>query len=98
MKANIGHANTAAGALGFLKMVLQLRHAMITPIAHLARESDVNPDLRQSAGKNTVNVRFPTDAVPWNSTENLFLRGAVSSFGIGGANVHVILERKQSRP
>jgi malonyl CoA-acyl carrier protein transacylase len=85
-KANIGHANTAAGALGFMKMVMQLHKKQIVPICHF---SEKNP-LIENLGNSRALV-FPIKSEPWN-VECSRRVGAVSSFGIGGTNVHLIME------
>ena len=89
MKANIGHANTAAGALGFLKMALQLKHKMISPIAHFTLLNKV----ANEGGAHDV-FDFPVKANAWDGEHR---SGAVSSFGIGGTNVHVVVEAALER-
>lgn len=85
IKANIGHANIAAGVAGFIKTVLALHQRQIPPQIHFARE---NPELRLSDSP----FRIVTEAEPWECAETSRRRAAVSSFGIGGTNAHVILE------
>jgi acyl transferase domain-containing protein/acyl-CoA synthetase (AMP-forming)/AMP-acid ligase II len=88
-KANIGHANTAAGAIGLMKMCMQLHKKQITPICHF---SEKNPLIEHMSGSRML--VFPTKAKPWALPTGGSLKrvGAVSSFGIGGTNVHLILE------
>ncbi|AJT61929.2 hypothetical protein T261_0238 [Streptomyces lydicus] len=90
VKTNIGHAESAAGLAGVLKVLLAMRHRELPPTLHCDR---LNPHLPPADGGFEV-VRGPrrwepcTDATgrPWP------LRAGVSSFGFGGANAHVVLE------
>jgi acyl transferase domain-containing protein/acyl carrier protein len=84
VKTNVGHLEAAAGAAGVVKMVLCLLHGRIPPNLHL---HEVNPHLPLASSR----FRFPREAVPWSVSEGP-RRGAVSSFGLGGTNAHVILE------
>jgi acyl transferase domain-containing protein/acyl carrier protein len=84
VKTNIGHLEGAAGAAGVIKMVLCLRHGRIPPNLHLR---EVNPHL----ALESTRFRLPREAVPWDVADGP-RRGAVSSFGLGGTNGHIILE------
>ncbi|MFI2729778.1 beta-ketoacyl synthase N-terminal-like domain-containing protein, partial [Streptomyces sp. NPDC018647] len=82
VKSNIGHLESAAGLSGVLKAVLQMRHGHLVPTLHADR---TNPhlDFEETPFKlNTQRERWPAD---------LPLVSAVSSFGAGGANAHVVL-------
>ncbi|MEV0232686.1 beta-ketoacyl synthase N-terminal-like domain-containing protein [Nonomuraea sp. NPDC050786] len=84
VKANVGHLAGAAGITGFIKAVLALRHREIPGHPGFTRP---NPqiDLEGSPFRiGTVATAWPPGPTP--------RRAAVSSFGIGGTNVHVVLE------
>jgi len=83
-KSNIGHALPAAGAAGLAKLVLALQHATRPPSLHLTR---VNPLLPALGDR----FRAVTRAEPWPAASGP-RRGAVSSFGFGGTNAHVVVE------
>ncbi|MCF3172270.1 SDR family NAD(P)-dependent oxidoreductase [Streptomyces sioyaensis] len=89
VKTNIGHAESAAGLAGVLKVLLAMRHRELPPTLHCDR---LNPHLPLDGGFEVVRElrRWEprTDATgrPWP------LRAGVSSFGFGGANAHVVLE------
>ena len=84
VKTNIGHLEGAAGIAGVIKMVLCLHNKAIPPNIHFR---ELNPHI------NLDRTRFqlPLEAQPWTVPQGLRY-GAVSSFGIGGTNGHVILE------
>ncbi len=85
IKANIGHANIAAGVAGFIKCVLALRHQVIPPQIHF----DVpNPALRLEE----TPFRIATTRETFPLRGDAPARAAVSSFGIGGTNAHAILQ------
>lgn len=90
VKANIGHSEAAAGVAAFIKMVLALEHAAIPPQIHLTR---LNPRISLDQSRLTI----PHELTAW-SPADLPRRGAVSSFGFGGANAHLIAESAKKLP
>ena len=83
-KTNIGHLEAAAGVAGLIKTVLALQHAEIPPHLHLKKKSPHIP-------WGEIPVIVPTERTPWPARGKARLAG-VSSFGISGTNVHVILQ------
>ena len=83
VKSNVGHLDTAAGVLGFIKTVLSLKYRQLLPSLHYNKS---NPNIDFDNSPFYVNTNLKT----WNSKYPL--RAGVSSFGIGGTNAHVILE------
>ncbi|MFG2874161.1 aminotransferase class I/II-fold pyridoxal phosphate-dependent enzyme [Streptomyces sp. NPDC048337] len=88
-KALIGHSLSAAGIAGLIKTALVVHHRTIVP----QPETKPNPDLPISA----AGLRFAHTARPWESPGTP-RRAAVSSFGFGGTNVHVVLEEAPEVP
>jgi acyl transferase domain-containing protein/acyl carrier protein len=85
VKSNIGHTVPAAGVAGLLKLVLALEHEQIPPTINVAR---VNPRLGIEQTPFVVNDR----TVPWPRTATRPRRAGLSSLGVGGTNVHLVLE------
>ncbi|MFE2325385.1 type I polyketide synthase [Streptomyces sp. NPDC059385] len=88
-KALIGHSLAAAGVAGLIKTALVVHHRTIVPQPH----TEPHPDLAVSA----AGLRIADTARPWPD-QRAPRRAAVSSFGFGGTNVHVVLEEAPSAP
>jgi len=84
-KTNLGHLEAAAGIAGFIKATLALQRGRIPPNLHF---SQWNPGIDPSPTRFFV----PTEDMPW-PRDNGPRRAAVSSFGFGGTNAHVVLEQ-----
>jgi len=84
VKANLGHLNTAAGMAGLIKTILMMQHRLIPPNLNFTRP---NARLAAPGGRFYVN----TTLTPWRAGAGP-VRAGISSFGIGGTNVHLILE------
>src|SRR5271156_139373 len=85
VKTNIGHLEAAAGIAGFIKAALSVQRGQIPPNLHF---SQWNPAIDPSPTRLFV----PTELSPWPAEEGP-RRAAVSSFGLGGTNAHVVLEQ-----
>ncbi|GGQ92184.1 type I polyketide synthase [Kitasatospora griseola] len=90
VKANIGHLSAAAGVAGLVKAVSALRARRIPPLAGL---KEPRPELGEPGTPFTVD----TVARAWPSADGTPRRAAVSSFGLGGTNAHIVL-REAERP
>ena len=84
-KSNTGHLLTGAGAVGLLKTVLAMENEVLPPTANFERSGD-KIDLDGSP------FRVLSSAEPWQSPADHPRRAAVSGFGFGGTNAHVLLE------
>jgi acyl transferase domain-containing protein/acyl carrier protein len=90
IKTNIGHLNSAAGAAGLIKVSSALSHKQIPPSLHFQAP---NPEIDFENSPFFVN----TTLRPW-PRETHPRRAAVSSFGLGGTNAHVVLEEAPTLP
>ncbi|MGY1982634.1 beta-ketoacyl synthase N-terminal-like domain-containing protein [Nocardia gipuzkoensis] len=84
IKTNIGHTEAAAGMAGLVKVALALSHRRIPRSLHFDRA----PEYFDPA---SAGVRIADTAVPWPQHDGP-ARAAVSAFGFGGSNAHVIVE------
>ncbi|WP_407686788.1 type I polyketide synthase [Mycobacterium sp. HUMS_1102779] len=85
VKTNMGHLEAAAGIAGFIKTALAVQHGKIPPNLHF---SQWNPAIDAAATRMFI----PGELTPWPRSEGP-RRAAVSSFGLGGTNAHVVLEQ-----
>jgi amino acid adenylation domain-containing protein len=84
VKANFGHLDAAAGVTGLIKTALVLKAAELPPLVNFAK-----PNARIDVASSPF--KFVTEATPWGQGETPRRAGA-SSFGMGGTNVHLVLE------
>lgn len=85
VKANIGHTSSCSGLSGLLKIVLSFKNNAIPPLANF---EELNPHIKLNPSQFMVNK----EVIPWPSNGIRPRRAALSSFGFGGTNVHVLLE------
>lgn len=83
VKANLGHLGACAGMAGMHKLLLMLEHGQIPPQINF---SSPNPEMNLEEGGFEV----CTERRDWPSS--LPRLAAISSFGLGGTNCHLILE------
>ena len=83
IKSNMGHLTAAAGAAGLIKTCLALHYRQLLPSLGYDK---ANPNIDFANSPFFVN----TTLADWKS-ENIRHAG-VSSFGVGGTNVHIVLE------
>ena len=84
LKSNIGHLDAGAGAAGIIKAALSLYCEQIPPSINFETP---NPQIDLAASPFFVN----TELRPWKRSDQP-RRAAISAFGLGGTNAHVILE------
>ncbi|MBW4717833.1 type I polyketide synthase [Saccharothrix obliqua] len=83
VKANIGHTDAAAGVAGLIKVALALHHGVKPPLVHFRTP---NPEIDFAAFDPAAHGAWPG-----------LRRAAVSAFGIGGTNAHLVLEQAPAR-
>ncbi|MES2703280.1 MAG: amino acid adenylation domain-containing protein [Bacteroidota bacterium] len=89
IKSNMGHLTAAAGIAGFIKTVLALHHRQIPASLNY---SNTNPHIDFGQSPFYVNTALTS----WESEHSRI--AGISSFGVGGTNVHVIVEEYENIP
>ncbi|TDP89071.1 beta-ketoacyl synthase N-terminal-like domain-containing protein [Labedaea rhizosphaerae] len=84
VKTNIGHLDAAAGVAGLVKAALAVRHGVIPPNLHFTAP---HPQVALGDGPFFV----PSKLADWPDGGRRV--AGVSSFGMGGTNVHVLVEQ-----
>jgi len=90
VKSNLGHLESASGMAGFVKAVLTLKNQKLPPSIKL---KEPNPMIDFEG----LNLDVVTELrEPEKLSEDMVV--GVNSFGFGGANAHVLLQRYASKP
>ena len=84
-KTNVGHLDAAAGVTGLIKTALSVRFAELPPTVHFEAP---NPRIDFATSPFYVNKTLQA----W-SPAGQPRRAGVSAFGVGGTNVHLVLEQ-----
>ncbi|MGW3119882.1 SDR family NAD(P)-dependent oxidoreductase [Streptomyces sp. NPDC001107] len=89
VKSQIGHTKAAAGAASLIKLSLALHQKVLPPTINVETPSEaVDP--------TSTPFYVNTEARPWVlDPERGKRRAAVSSFGFGGTNFHMVLEEHE---
>jgi acyl transferase domain-containing protein len=86
VKANIGHTLEAAGIAGVIKTVLCMQHRTFPPAINVRT---LNPKIDWRSAPYYI----PLEPEPWETpAPNQPRRAAVNAFGVGGLNMHVVLD------
>ena len=90
VKAMIGHLLTAAAAAGMIKTLLALHHKILPPSLNFKKAPRHSPLFNSP-------FRVQTQPETWHRrAEDRPRRAAVSAFGFGGINAHLLLEEWDS--
>ncbi|MCQ4298179.1 type I polyketide synthase [Pseudomonas stutzeri] len=92
IKANLGHLESAAGMAALTKVLLQFKHQQLAPSIHA---QPPNPNIDFSKTPFVVQQRLAAWPTPVDGLPRL---AAISSFGAGGANAHLLVEDAAARP
>ena len=84
LKPNIGHLHVASGVAGLIKAALAVHHGVLPPTLNF---TSANPETDLERTPFYVN----TERSAWVSDGPR--RAGVSAFGLGGTNVHIVLEQ-----
>jgi acyl transferase domain-containing protein/NADP-dependent 3-hydroxy acid dehydrogenase YdfG len=86
VKSMIGHTKATAGVAGLIKAALALHHKVLPPTLGVTTP---NPKADFASSPFYVN----SETRPWiHDSEDHPRRAAVSAFGFGGTNFHIVLE------
>ncbi len=86
VKSNFGHAESAAGVAGLIKVALMQRHGRIPANLHFETP---NPAI----AFDKLRLRVPTASEDWPANADGQRFAGVNSFGFGGTNAHVVVAR-----
>ncbi|MCG8563525.1 MAG: beta-ketoacyl synthase, partial [Desulfobacterales bacterium] len=91
VKSNIGHLLTGAGAAGFIKTVAAMGRKTLPPSLNFDAPGE---DSLLNQGR----IQVQKTAQAWEAdTDQWGRRAAVSAFGFGGINAHLLVEEYQPR-
>lgn len=87
VKSMTGHLLTAAGMAGLMKTILSMRHGFMPPSLNFSEPPPNTPAL------TTGPFHVPTQTREWpRRNAQTTRKAAVSAFGFGGTNAHLLLE------
>ncbi|MBI9100432.1 MAG: type I polyketide synthase, partial [Spirochaetaceae bacterium] len=84
VKPNLGHLDTASGVAGLIKVILALKNKKLPPTINY---SEPNPEMNIHNSPFYINDTIKD----WSPINGRRIAG-VSAFGVGGTNVHAIIE------
>jgi malonyl CoA-acyl carrier protein transacylase/acyl carrier protein len=85
VKSQIGHLLGGSGTAGLIKAVKAIEHRILPP----------NGEFEKLASRHNIDgtpFYIITEATPWEKADGYPRRAAVSSFGFGGINYHMVIE------
>ncbi len=85
VKPNVGHMLTAAGAAGLAKLLMAMQEGTLPPTANFEK-------LPASWNKERPHFRVLQRPEAWPTVDGR-RRAAISGFGFGGINAHLLLEK-----
>ena len=85
VKSNIGHTLETSGLASLRKVILAMQRQTIPPTINVEK-------LNRSIDWDAIPFQVARSATPWPSPEGDVRRAGVSAFGIGGLNVHMVVE------
>ncbi|KAF3065508.1 Lovastatin diketide synthase mokB [Trichoderma lentiforme] len=83
VKSNVGHLENASGIISVIKASMMLEKGFILPNANFEKANEAIP-------LDEWNIKVPTSIRPWPRHKRYI---SVNSFGFGGSNAHVVLEK-----
>lgn len=90
VKSQIGHTKSAAGAAGMIKAALSLHNKVLPPTIKVDQPAE-------SVAPGNTPFYVNTTKRPWVSNAEHPRRAAISAFGFGGSNFHMVLEEYKAQ-
>jgi len=90
VKSNVGHLLTAAGAVSLIKVLLSMSKGVIPATINITDPLGTENNVISPS-------RIVRSATKWQNHSHL-KRAAISAFGLGGTNAHIILEQPIEQP
>lgn len=84
VKSMIGHLLTAAGAAGFIKTLMSMNKGVLPPSLNFTAPPD-------KSELNRSRIKVQTEPEEWKP-KGSYRKAAISAFGFGGINAHILLE------
>ena len=91
VKSNINHTESTAGLAGLIKTCMMIKHGKFVPTINV---HEIKPQLKMSERRMMVQVSYE----PWQTQNGTPRTAAVSSYGFGGANAHLIVKQVTKYP
>jgi myxalamid-type polyketide synthase MxaE and MxaD len=91
VKTNIGHLEWAAGVAALIKVLLSFEHEQIPRNLHFQA---LHPTIAASFARLSI----PTEERTWPRAQGRARMAGINSFGLGGANAHLVLEEGPVHP
>ena len=91
VKSNINHTESTAGLAGLIKTCLMIKHGEFVPTINV---HEIKPQLKISERGMMVQVSYES----WKTEDGKPRTAAVSSYGFGGVNAHVIVRQVTKNP
>ena len=85
VKSQIGHTKSAAGVAGLIKAALSLHNKVLPPTIKVEQPAE-------AVAPGSTPFYVNTTQRPWVENANNPRRAAVSAFGFGGSNFHMVME------
>jgi len=89
-KSNFGHLLTSAGMAGMLKIILSMKNDLLPATINIKEPM-------QSNNKKIAGDTILTENKAWKTAADQKKVAAISAFGFGGTNAHLILEEHQAK-
>jgi FkbH-like protein len=99
IKPNIGHLEAGAGLVGLIKVLLQFQHRQLVPsLSSSQTNAQIAFDRLPFQVQRTLAEWRPATWSEGGRMVTAPRRAALNSFGVGGSNVHIILEEPPDAP